>query len=820
MISSTALDLPEHREAVKEACIAAGFLPIGMEHLPARDANGIKVSLEMVDRADIYLGIYAWRYGWVPDFDNAKKISITEMEFDHAVERKEKGKLREILIFTAHKEHPFTFKDVEADKDAQKNLTKFKTKAAKDRQRKEFRSVEELQRHVGDALREFLRREREIEVSAQSGDTPRTLIPHNLPSLQPFFGREDELKKIADALDPESRTWGALIDGPGGMGKTSLAVRAAYDAPPDAFEKIAFVSLKSRELDDDGVRDLSGFLISGPAGLLNELARELGRADIAKAVEDERPRMLLDALRGTKTLLVLDNLESLLKSERDTVFTFVKKLPLGCKAILTARGRIGSGAEELILEKLSEEAALATLAKLTETNPALAKTNEAERLTLYRETGGKPLLLRWTAGQIGRGSCVTFTDAIAHLRSCPEGNDPLEFIFGDLVEDFSEAETRTLCALTYFTLPAKVEHIATIGGRDEQETERALKSLINRSLVVPSEELKTFMLVPLVADFLRLKKPDVLRETGDRLEKRAYALAVENGYRQHERFPVLDAAWPTVAAALPRFLAGDNGQLQTVCDALDKFLDFTGRWDEQLALSVDAEKRAVEVGDFERAGWRACQSGWNHYFRRQSAEVLVCANRAEAHWRAAGAGNRERAAAIRLRGHGHELAKDYHAAIAAYSEAVKLQRTLGSDIEGVADNLSCLADAEMASGALDAAERDYREALRIGLAVDDREGIAIVTGNLAKLAVDRQDWPGAEALSREALTLSEKVGRLQLIASNCHRLAKAVARQGKKEEALPHARRAVDIYQKLGSPNLSSAQETLVECESSESGSD
>ena len=64
------------------------------------------------------------------------------------------------------------------------------------------------------------------------------------------------------------------------------------------------------------------------------------------------------------------------------------------------------------------------------------------------------------------------------------GNDPLEFIFGDLVEDFSEAETTTLCALTYFTLPAKIEHITTIAERDETETEHALKSLINRSLVV------------------------------------------------------------------------------------------------------------------------------------------------------------------------------------------------------------------------------------------------------------------------------------------------------------------------------------------------
>ena len=340
------------------------------------------------------------------------------------------------------------------------------------------------------AINEGLAKNHYTEPVVATGETPRTSIPHNLPSLQPFFGREEELRKIADALDPESRTWGALIDGPGGMGKTSLAVRAAYACTKEQFDKIAFVSLKSRELDDDGLRDLSGFLISGLAELLNELARELGRDEIAKAVEDHRPRLLLEALRGTKTLLILDNLESLLKRERDIVFTFVGKLPPGCKAILTARGRIGTGGRELILEKLSEEAALATLAKLAEGNPALAKTNEAERVTLYRETGGKPLLLRWTAGQIGRGSCVTFTDAIYYLRSCPEGNDPLEFIFGDLVEDFSEAETRTLCALTYFTLPAKIEHINMVAECDEAETERALKSLINRSLVVPSESCR------------------------------------------------------------------------------------------------------------------------------------------------------------------------------------------------------------------------------------------------------------------------------------------------------------------------------------------
>lgn len=641
---------------------------------------------------------------------------------------------------------------------------------------------------------------------------PRTSIPHNLPALQPFFGREDELKKIADALDPDSRTWGALIDGPGGMGKTSLAVRAAYDAPPDIFSKIVFISLKSRELDDDGLRDLSGFLVSGLVELLGELARELGRDDIVKVADDQRPRLLLDALRSTQTLLVLDNLESLLKPERDTLFTFVKKLPAGCKAILTSRGRIGSGAEELILEKLGEQAALDTLAELATHNPHLARTSEAERLVLYRETGGKPLLLRWTAGQIGRGHCLTFSHALDFLRACPPDNDPLEFIFGDLVEDFSDAETRALCALTYFTLPAKVEHVAANAGLPEPETDRALRSLVNRSLAVPTDELTAFTLVPMVADFLRRKKPEVVAETGDRLEQRAYALIIENGCENYDRFPTLEAAWPGVAPAMALFLAGENRRLQTVCDALGDFLNFQGRWDEWLALQEKAEARAVAVADHLSAGWHAHHAGSIQYLRKQADALLVCADRAAIHWVTAKAGVHEQAAAIRLRGNGLRLKGEYTTASAAYEEALDLHRSLASESLEVAISLNDLAGAKCSYGDYTAAEADFREALRMAQALGSTEGVATFTSNLGWLALFREDWSAAETLTREALLLSKGIHRQELIAANSYRLAGALVRQDKAAEALPYAQCAVEIFTRLSHPELVQAQAILTEC--------
>lgn len=73
--------------------------------------------------------------------------------------------------------------------------------------------------------------------------------------------------------------------------------------------------------------------------------------------------------------------------------------------------------------------------------------------------------------------------------------------------------------------------------------------------------------------------------------------------------------------------------------------------------------------------------------------------------------------------------------------------------------LNDLGGAERANKDYPASERDYREALRIAKIIKDNEGTAIYTGNLAELALDREGWAEAESLAREALPLSEKVGR-------------------------------------------------------------
>jgi tetratricopeptide (TPR) repeat protein len=300
---------------------------------------------------------------------------------------------------------------------------------------------------------------------------------------------------------------------------------------------------------------------------------------------------------------------------------------------------------------------------------------------------------------------------------------------------------------------------------------------------------------------------------GKQLQDYVYDLAVQNGYEKHERFPVLDAAWPIIAAALPCFLTGPNDRLQEVCRALFRPCHFMGRYDELVALYTKAESRAQADGDFWNAGWRAYQAGWVLLQLRQSAKVLAAADRADTHWiKASQAGPRERAVAITLRGSGHKLANNSPAAIAALREAVELQRTLNPQSTDVATALNSLADAERLSGDGASAESHYSEARQISLRLDNQMGVSVATGNLAELALNRRQWSEAEVFASEALVVAEEIAVEQLIASHSRRLATALFRQGKWDEAVQHAQRAVEIFTRLRLPEREEARVVLDKC--------
>jgi formylglycine-generating enzyme required for sulfatase activity len=192
MISSTARDLPEHRKQVMAACLAQDMFPEMMEHLPATDADAVTESLHMVDEADVYLGVFAWRYGYVP---RGYDISITEMEYNRAVER---GIPR--LLFLMHDEHPVKAADVEKGPGAAK-LEALKQRMMVERVANFFKSPDDLRAQVINCL---------SKLNAQVPGGPNISDAHR-EYLKIWFGQKWTTISLADIVQ-ESKGQVDLLD--------------------------------------------------------------------------------------------------------------------------------------------------------------------------------------------------------------------------------------------------------------------------------------------------------------------------------------------------------------------------------------------------------------------------------------------------------------------------------------------------------------------------------------------------------------------------------------------------------------------------------
>jgi hypothetical protein len=84
-LSSTYKDLADYREAVYRALRKLGHNVISMEDYTASNQKPLDKCLADVAKCDIYVGIFAWRYGYIPP---GRTESITEIEFREAVKLK------------------------------------------------------------------------------------------------------------------------------------------------------------------------------------------------------------------------------------------------------------------------------------------------------------------------------------------------------------------------------------------------------------------------------------------------------------------------------------------------------------------------------------------------------------------------------------------------------------------------------------------------------------------------------------------------------------------------------------------------------------
>ena len=307
MISSTALDLPEHRKAAVDACQRMGFAPIFMETLTAADATTVGKSLAMVDEADIYLGIIAHRYGTIPP---GCHVSVTEQEYNHAVTT---GKKR--LLFIMHDDHYVKAKDVDTGDSASK-LETFKERLQSDRVPAYFLNPDDLKGKIIQCLHEQgppLSDHSDLHAPSVIPPLPEAYIaqPYTLLETGRLVGRQEELNELTDwiaaaAGKPVSAARVFVVMAMGGMGKSALTWQWFNQVAP-------------REWPDAAGRVWWSFYESD-ASFENFVTRTLayvsGRSEERIRTEvpslPDREALLIRALEEQPFLVVLDGLERIL----------------------------------------------------------------------------------------------------------------------------------------------------------------------------------------------------------------------------------------------------------------------------------------------------------------------------------------------------------------------------------------------------------------------------------------------------------------------------------------------------------------------------
>ncbi len=296
----------------------------------------------------------------------------------------------------------------------------------------------------------------------------------------PFIGRESELRQITERLaDPTCRL--LTLVGPGGIGKTRLALQAAANQIGEYADGVFFVSLT-------------------PVGAITFIASAIASAlQLSFYGQDDPEKQVVNYLRGKRLLLVMDNYEHLLGGI--TILADMLANAPHLKIMVTSRERLNMQEEWILpveglpypdqsangdINHYDAVELFVQTARRIQPGFEIAG-NQAGVIDICRAVDGMPLGIELAATWLRAMPCSQIAEQIRHdldflvtpLRNVPERHRSLRAVFEHSWGLLSEVERDVVMKLSVFRGGIDLEAAEQVAGASL----RVLAGLVDKSLV-------------------------------------------------------------------------------------------------------------------------------------------------------------------------------------------------------------------------------------------------------------------------------------------------------------------------------------------------
>ncbi len=669
-------------------------------------------------------------------------------------------------------------------------------------------------------------------------------IAHNLPNqLTPFVGRVDEVAEIIDLLaNPACRL--VTLVGPGGIGKTRLALQAAGEAQPNFADGVYFVSLQPVENLDfliSTIADTLHFSLSGHLEPQAQLANYLGHKQV---------------------LLVLDNFEHLLAGM--PVLTDLLRATTGLKLLVTSREALNLQEEWLYqvdglpypaandLEELESFSSMQLFARCAErVRPGFLLEDEQDGVAqICRLVEGTPLAIELAASWAKSLTCAEIAAEIhqsldflaARLRDVPRRHQSMQAVFNQSWQRLSSQEQAVFQRLAVFRGSFRRHAAEQVAGASLI----TLTALVDKSLLRWTPEgryqihelLRQFAAEHLArspedvdqvydlhcayyADFLHQRRADVRGQ-------RQNAATVEIA-RELEN---IRAAWQW-AVELARIT-----EIQKSDETLDMFFQFRGRYLEGVAAfekairSLDQQEptaaisqtlagllailgwyyiRLGRLADAEAAATR-CQDLYQQFdippLSKYTSDprllsAMVALIRGDYALAAAAAEEARQNCEAHSNVGNHQTACYVLARTALLQGNPELAQTYIQQAHTAAQTAGdrwfrayCLIEMGNIAAALQddsAAKAHYQTAYALRQEFDDPEGMAVALNHLGEVALQQKNSVESRQLFEQSCSIYQEIGDRGGLATAFYGLARSTGAEGDEQAARHYFYQALQI---------------------------